>query len=81
MIIEYTDSASALALQKLGASKKKITIFAGSATTELTGKQCSPYVERSNCATGSPSITAACRQLRWHFCGSPALCVTAGLRA
>ncbi|CAG2160718.1 ABC transporter substrate-binding protein [Cupriavidus numazuensis] len=43
MIIESTDSASALALQKLGASKKKITIFAGSATTELTGKQCSPY--------------------------------------
>jgi len=43
MIIESTDSASALALQKLGQSKKKITIFAGSATTELTGKQCSPY--------------------------------------
>lgn len=43
MIIESTDSASALALQKLGESKKKITIFAGSATTELTGKQCSPY--------------------------------------
>lgn len=43
MIIESTDSASALALQKLGESKKKISIFAGSATTELTGKQCSPY--------------------------------------
>ena len=43
MIIESTDSASALALQKLGLDKKKIIIFAGSATTELTGKQCSPY--------------------------------------
>ncbi|MBP0624707.1 ABC transporter substrate-binding protein [Cupriavidus consociatus] len=43
MIIESTDSASALALQKLGESKRKVTIFAGSATTELTGKQCSPY--------------------------------------
>lgn len=43
MVIESTDSASALALQKLGESKKKITIAAGSATTELTGKQCSPY--------------------------------------
>lgn len=43
MIIESTDSAAALALQKIGESKKKITIFAGSATTELTGKQCSPY--------------------------------------
>lgn len=43
MIIESTDSASAMALQKLGQEKKKITIFAGSATTELTGRQCSPY--------------------------------------
>lgn len=43
MVIESTDSASALALQKLGLDKKKVTIFAGSATTELTGKQCSPY--------------------------------------
>jgi branched-chain amino acid transport system substrate-binding protein len=43
MVIESTDSASALALQRIGAEKKKITIFAGSATTELTGKQCSPY--------------------------------------
>ncbi|MBU68658.1 MAG: ABC transporter permease [Cupriavidus sp.] len=43
MIIESTDSASALALQKLGESKKKVSIFAGSATAELTGKQCSPY--------------------------------------
>lgn len=43
MVIESTDSASALALQRLGMEKKKVTIFAGSATTELTGKQCSPY--------------------------------------
>jgi branched-chain amino acid transport system substrate-binding protein len=42
-VIESTDSASALAMQQLGADKHKITIFAGSATTELTGKQCSPY--------------------------------------
>ena len=43
MVIESTDSASALALQKLGMEKRKVTIFAGSATTDLTGKQCSPY--------------------------------------
>jgi branched-chain amino acid transport system substrate-binding protein len=43
MVIESTDSASALAIQKLGLDKKKVTIFAGSATTELTDKQCSPY--------------------------------------
>ncbi|NLY28426.1 MAG: ABC transporter substrate-binding protein [Alcaligenaceae bacterium] len=43
MIIESTDSASALALQKLGKEKEKITIFAGSATSSLTNDQCSPY--------------------------------------
>jgi branched-chain amino acid transport system substrate-binding protein len=42
-VIESTDSSSALALQKIGEEKKKITIFAGSATTDLTGKACSPY--------------------------------------
>lgn len=43
MIIESTDSASAIALQKLGAQKKKVMIFAGSATTALTNKECTPY--------------------------------------
>ncbi len=43
MIIESTDSASAIALQNLGRDKKKITIFAGSASSSLTNKECSPY--------------------------------------
>ena len=43
MIIESTDSASAIALQNLGRDKKKISIFAGSATSALTNKECSPY--------------------------------------
>ncbi|MDB5581766.1 MAG: transporter, substrate binding protein [Bradyrhizobium sp.] len=43
MIIESTDSAAAIALQKMGANKKKVMIFAGSATTALTNKECSPY--------------------------------------
>ena len=43
MIIESTDSAAAIALQKLGAQKKRVMIFAGSATTALTNKECSPY--------------------------------------
>lgn len=43
MIIESTDSAAAIALQKLGASKKRVMIFAGSASTALTNKECSPY--------------------------------------
>lgn len=43
MIIESTDSAAALALQKLGVDKKKITIFSGSASSALTNAECSPY--------------------------------------
>ncbi|SMP76311.1 ABC transporter substrate-binding protein [Noviherbaspirillum suwonense] len=43
MIIESTDSAAAIALQKLGVQKKKVMIFAGSATTALTNSECSPY--------------------------------------
>ena len=43
MIIESTDSAASLALQRIGVEKKKITIFAGSATSALTNAECSPY--------------------------------------
>jgi branched-chain amino acid transport system substrate-binding protein len=43
MIIESTDSAAAIAMQKLGADKKRVMIFAGSATTALTNKECTPY--------------------------------------
>jgi branched-chain amino acid transport system substrate-binding protein len=43
MIIESTDSASALALQKIGKEKKRISIYAGSASSALTNAECSPY--------------------------------------
>lgn len=43
MIIESTDSAAALAMQRVAAEKKRPIIFAGSATTALTNKDCSPY--------------------------------------
>ncbi|MES2258298.1 MAG: ABC transporter substrate-binding protein [Pseudomonadota bacterium] len=43
MIIEGTDSASALALQKIGLSKKKITLFIQAASSALTESECSPY--------------------------------------
>ncbi|ABE37595.1 extracellular ligand-binding receptor [Rhodopseudomonas palustris BisB5] len=42
MIVESSDSGSAVALQKLGADKKKITMF-HSGTTALTNLECSPY--------------------------------------
>jgi branched-chain amino acid transport system substrate-binding protein len=43
MVIESTDSAAAIAMQKLGADKKRVMIFAGAATIALTNKECSPY--------------------------------------
>ncbi|MBB2973682.1 ABC transporter substrate-binding protein [Mesorhizobium sp. RMAD-H1] len=42
-IMELTTSSVALAVQGLSKEKKKVTISTGPATTELTGKQCSPY--------------------------------------
>ncbi|WP_435530725.1 ABC transporter substrate-binding protein [Paraburkholderia fungorum] len=71
-VIESTDSASALALQKLGAEKRKITIFAGSATTELTGKQCSPYgvhyvYDTYALANGTARALVRAGYKRWFF--------------
>src|SRR5919107_622086 len=42
-IMELTTSSVALAVQGLSKDKKKIDIVTGAATTDLTGKQCSPY--------------------------------------
>ncbi|WP_020184384.1 ABC transporter substrate-binding protein [Methylopila sp. 73B] len=42
-IMELTTSSVALAVQGLSREKKKIDLVTGAATTELTGKQCSPY--------------------------------------
>ncbi len=43
MIIESSDSASALAMQKIAREKKRMIIFAGSASSALTNAECSPY--------------------------------------
>ncbi|MGS1097534.1 ABC transporter substrate-binding protein [Aquamicrobium terrae] len=42
-IMELTTSSVALAVQGISAEKKKIDLVTGAATTELTGKACSPY--------------------------------------
>ncbi|ENR66108.1 ABC transporter substrate-binding protein [Brucella abortus] len=42
-IMELTTSSVGLAVQALSKEKKKITINTGAATSELTGKQCTPY--------------------------------------
>jgi branched-chain amino acid transport system substrate-binding protein len=41
--MELTTSSVALAVQGISAEKKKIDIVTGAATTDLTGKACSPY--------------------------------------
>ncbi|XAH22078.1 ABC transporter substrate-binding protein [Xylophilus sp. GW821-FHT01B05] len=43
LVIESTDSAAAIAMQRVAAEKKKPIIFAGSASTALTNAECSPY--------------------------------------
>ena len=42
-IMELTTSSVALAVQGISAEKKKIDIVTGAATSDLTGKACSPY--------------------------------------
>ncbi|KAB1073681.1 ABC transporter substrate-binding protein [Methylobacterium planeticum] len=42
-IMDLTTSSVALAVQGLSKDKKKITMVTGAATSELTGKQCTPY--------------------------------------
>lgn len=42
-IMELTTSSVALAVQGVSKDKKKINIVTGAATTDLTGKACSPY--------------------------------------
>ena len=42
-IMELTSSSVGLAVQALSSEKKKITINTGAATTDLTGKACTPY--------------------------------------
>jgi branched-chain amino acid transport system substrate-binding protein len=43
MVTGLLNSACALAVQKLGAEKKRITINTGAGSTDLTNKDCSPY--------------------------------------
>ena len=42
-IVELTTSSVALAVQQLSLEKKKITMTSGAATSDLTGKACTPY--------------------------------------
>ena len=43
MITDLTTSSVALAVQQISAEKKKIDIVVGAATSDITGKACTPY--------------------------------------
>ena len=71
-VIESTDSASAIAIQKLGAERKRITIAAGSASTALTNAECSPYgihyvYDTYALATGTGRAVVQEGGKRWFF--------------
>ncbi|MEP9365835.1 ABC transporter substrate-binding protein [Xanthobacter sp. VNH20] len=72
MVIESTDSASALALFRLGAEKKRVIIGAGSATTALTNDGCMSYgihyvYDTYALATGTGSAIVAEGGKDWFF--------------
>lgn len=72
IIIESTDSASALALFRLGEEKKRVVIGAGSATTALTNNGCMPYgihyvYDTYALATGTGSAIVKEGGKNWFF--------------
>lgn len=72
MIVESTDSASALALFRLGAEKKRVIIGAGSATTALTNDGCMPYgihyvYDTYALATGTGAAIVREGGKNWYF--------------
>lgn len=71
-IMELTTSSVGLAVQALSKDAKKITINTGAATTELTGKQCSPYgfhwaYDTHMLATGTGGALVEAGGDSWYF--------------
>ncbi|MGY3691713.1 branched-chain amino acid transport system substrate-binding protein [Bradyrhizobium sp. USDA 3240] len=72
VIVDMPNSAVALAVQQIVREKNKIALYATAATTELTGKQCSPngiqwvYDAYSN-AAGLVKALAAKGEKSWFF--------------
>jgi branched-chain amino acid transport system substrate-binding protein len=72
LIIESTDSAAAIAMQKLAGEKKKPIIFAGSASTALTNQECTAYgihwvYDTYALATGSGRAVMQDGGNTWYF--------------
>ncbi|WJR75750.1 ABC transporter substrate-binding protein [Bradyrhizobium sp. NP1] len=72
VIVDMPNSAVALAVQQIVKEKNKVALFATAATTELTGKQCSPngiqwvYDAYSN-AAGLVKALVAKGEKSWYF--------------
>ena len=72
VIMDLPNSAVALAVQQIVKEKNKIALYATAATTELTGKQCSPngiqwvYDAHSN-AAGLAKALVAKGDKSWYF--------------
>lgn len=71
MLIESSDSATAIALQKLGEAKKRITILT-SGTTALTNQECSPYGihyawDTYSMASGAARAAVKAGGRSWYF--------------
>lgn len=72
MIIESTDSAAAIAIQNIGKEKNILTVAAGSASTALTNKECTPtgihYVyDTFALATGTGNAIVKSGLTDWFF--------------
>lgn len=72
VIVDIPTSSVALAIQNLARERRKIVIFSGAGTSELTGKSCSPYgfhwTHDSYATSGAP-VRAAMRSglKKWYF--------------
>jgi branched-chain amino acid transport system substrate-binding protein len=72
VVVDMPNSAVALAVQQIVKDKNKIALYATAATTELTGKQCSPngiqwvYDAYSN-AAGLAKALVAQGDKSWYF--------------
>lgn len=71
-IADLTNSAAALAVQKIAMDKQRIVMFSGPATTRLTNEDCSPYGFHWMFDTYSQSAATARAMVRdggksWYF--------------
>ncbi|HBI82493.1 MAG TPA: ABC transporter permease, partial [Alcaligenaceae bacterium] len=72
MVTDMPTSAIALAVSKLGEEKKKIVMVTSAATSDLTGKACSPYTAHWTYDTYAMSVGTAAAVVKsggdtWYF--------------